>query len=149
MAAPTRHFCALRRMYIFYLCFILLSGLLHKETTLSTGGISCSFTIAKTLTRVAIPATRGTNSKLDARSKTPIAIRLIKICQLTQCCSMAVLVLLSGDVKPNPGWNQPALNQMSGVKIAHLSIRSLSGHLNEFRILMKDNPFDITRLTET
>ena len=128
-------------MYIFCLCYILLSGLLHKETqrTLSTGGISCSFTAAKTLTPVEIPATAGTHSKLDARSKTPIncpiAIRLMKICQLTQCCSMTALVLLRDDVEPNPGWNQPALNQLSGLKIAYLNIRSLSDHLDEFRIL--------------
>ena len=124
-------------MYIFCLCYILLSGLLHKETqrTLSTGGISCSFTAAKTLTPVEIPATAGTHSKLDARSKTPIAIRLMKICQLTQCCSMTALVLLRDDVEPNSGWNQPALNQLSGLKIAYLNIRSLSDHLDEFRIL--------------
>ena len=34
---------------------------------------------------------------------------------------MAALVLLSGDVSPNPGWNQPILNS-PGMKIAHLNV---------------------------
>ena len=149
MAATTRHFGSLREMCIFYLCYILLSGFSYKETTLSTGGISCSFALAKTLTRVELPAFRGGHRKFDTRSKTSLAIRLMKTLQLTQYCFLAVLVLLAGDIEPNPGWNRPALSQQPGLKIAHLNIRSLPGHLDEFRILMKDNPFDIMCLTET
>ena len=106
MAATTRLFGSLREMCIFYLCYILLSGFSYKETTLSTGGISCSFALAKTLTRVELPAIRGGHRKFDTRSKTPLAIRLMKTLQLTQYCSLAVLVLLAGDIEPNPGWNR-------------------------------------------
>lgn len=36
-----------------------------------------------------------------------------------------------------------------GLKIAHLNIRSLPKHLDEFKILMADNPFDVMCLSET
>ena len=78
----------------------------------------------------------------------PLPLRLTKVCQLIQYGSLAALVLLAGDVSPNPGWIQAVLNQPR-LKIAHLNIRSLPKHLDEFRILMQDNPFDVMCLTET
>ena len=57
-------------------------------------------------------------------------------------------MFLAGDVSPNPGWALPALNQ-HGLKIAHLNVRSLSQHWDEFQILIQDNPFDVMCLTET
>lgn len=60
----------------------------------------------------------------------------------------ASLLLLSGDICPNPGWAYSVLNS-PGLKIAHLNIRSLPKHLDEFKILMADNPFDAMCLSET
>ena len=61
---------------------------------------------------------------------------------------MASLLLLSADICPNPGWTYSVLNS-PGLKIAHLNIRSLPKHLDEFKILMADNPFDVMCLSET
>ena len=77
-----------------------------------------------------------------------MSMRLTKICQILQYCLIASLVLLAGDISPNPGWAHPPLNQ-NGLKIAHLNVRSLSQHWDEFQILIQDNPFDVMCLTET
>ena len=68
---------------------------------------------------------------MQKQAETPMRIKMAKVCQLVECCSLAALVLLSGDVSPNPGWNQPILNS-PGMKIAHLNVRSLSQHFDEF-----------------
>ena len=59
-----------------------------------------------------------------------------------------ILILLSGDVSPNPGWINSSL-QKPGLKIGHLNIRSLPKHLDELRIFLQDNPFDVFCLNET
>lgn len=136
----------LQRLFIFYLFYILLRGLQPVETSERTGGISCLFSVAKSLARVELSTTtRRVTTKLP---KVPFQFKLSKACQLMKYCSLAALILLAGDISPNPGWNQPVLNK-PGLKISHLNIRSLPAHFDEFRILMHDNPFDIMCLTET
>ena len=61
---------------------------------------------------------------------------------------MAALLLLGGDIGPNPGWTYPVLNS-PGLTIVHLNIRSLPKHFDEFKIFMNDNPFDVMCLSET
>ena len=63
-------------------------------------------------------------------------------------CSLTFQLLSVGDISPNPGWTHPVLNSPD-LKIAHLNIRNLSKHLDEFRIYMNDNPFDVMCLNET
>ena len=58
------------------------------------------------------------------------------------------MVLLSGDVCPNPGWSYANLNR-PGLKIGHLNICSLPKHMDELKILLYDNPFHIMCLNET
>ena len=61
---------------------------------------------------------------------------------------MAALLLLVDDICPNPGWTYPVVYS-PGLKIVHLNIQSLPKHHYEFEILMNDNPFDVTCLSET
>ena len=64
-------------------------------------------------------------------------------------CSIAsLMVLLSGDVCPNPGWSYENLNR-PGLKIGHLNIRSLPKHMDELKIPLHDNPFHVMYLNET
>ena len=136
----------LQRMYICYLFYILLRGLMPVETAIRTGSISCSFSISKSQTRVELLTTA--RRVVTKSTKIPLPLKLSRVCHLVKYCSLAALILLAGDVSPNPGWNQPVLNQ-PGLNVGHLNIRSLPGHLDEFRILMHNNPFDIMCLTET
>ena len=50
---------------------------------------------------------------------------------------------------PNPGWTPATILNQPGLKIGHFNIRSLPKHLDEFRILIQDNPFDVMCLLET
>ena len=58
------------------------------------------------------------------------------------------MVLLAGDVSPNPGWSDSRLLK-PGLKIGHLNIRSLPRHIDELKILLQENPFDVLWLNET
>ena len=70
-------------------------------------------------------------------------LKAIRAMKLLQYSSTAILlILLPGDVFPNPGWINSSL-QKPGLKIGHLNIRSLSEHLDELRIFLRDNPFDV------
>ena len=71
-----------------------------------------------------------------------------KLSKLVQYFSLAALLLLAGDICPNLGWTYPVVNS-PGLKIVNLNIRSLPKHLDEFEILMNDNPFDVMCLSET
>ena len=75
-------------------------------------------------------------------------MKLAKLSRLVQYWSLASLLLLSGDIFPNPGWASSVMNSR-GLKIAHLNIRSLPKHLDEFKIFMAVNPFDVICLSET
>ena len=70
------------------------------------------------------------------------------ISKIAQYTSLAVLLLQTGDVAPNPGWSYSAVNR-PGLKVTHLNIRNLPKHLDELKILLHDNPFDTVCLNET
>ena len=66
-------------------------------------------------------------------------LKAIRAMNLLQYSTTAILlILLSGDVSPNPG-----------LKIGHLNIRSLPKQLDELRIFLRENPFDVFCLNET
>ena len=116
------------------------------ETSLGPQNISNVLFVGKLLSETQIKT-----SKRPSKTKptwNPMSMRLTKICQILQYCLLDSLVLLAGDVSPNPRWALPALNQ-HGLKIAHLNVRSLSQHWDEFQILIQENPFDVMCLTET
>ena len=76
-------------------------------------------------------------------------LKAIRSMNLLQYSSTAILlIILSGDVSPNPGWINSSL-QRPGLKIGHLNIRSLPKHLDELRIFLRENPFDVFCLNET
>ena len=75
-------------------------------------------------------------------------LKATKTLKLIQFFSVALLIILSGDVSPNPGWSSSKLQQ-PGLKVAHLNIRSLPKHLDELRLLLQENPFDVICLNET
>lgn len=81
---------------------------------------------------------RQLSSKLlRAKNKTTeisASMKLAELSRLVQYRSLASLLLLSADICPNTGWAYSVLNS-PGHKIAHLNIRSLPKHLNEFKIL--------------
>ena len=58
------------------------------------------------------------------------------------------MLLAAGDISPNPGWTYSSLNS-AVLKVGHLNIRSLPKHLDELKIFLQDNPFDILCLSET
>lgn len=62
----------------------------------------------------------------------------MKLTRLLQYGSLAILLLLAGDISPNPG-----------LKVGHLNIRSLPKHLDERKILLQDNQLDILCRSET
>ena len=128
-----------QRLYIFYTSYILFSGLSPQIACNVMNNISNSFYAGKTLS---IPQLSSTQLKAKIKTtETSASMKLAKLSRLVQYWSLASLILLSGDICPNPGWTYSLLNS-PGLKIAHLNIRSLPKHLDELKILMADNPFD-------
>ena len=91
---------------------------------------------------------RRASIRRSTDSLTPRAKVLKTLTILHYCSVSALAILLSGDVCPNPGWTYTTLNR-PGLKIGHLNIRSLPKHLDELKILLQDNPFDLLCLNET
>ena len=70
-----------------------------------------------------------------------------------------MIIYLSGDVESNPGPTSinmtPNTKQyhgflkLRGLKIAHLSIRSILGKMDTQKISLNENPFDILTISET
>ena len=118
------------------------------ETSLGPQNISNVLFVAKLLSETQIKASKRPSKVKPTWNPMSMRLTKLKICQILQYCLLASLVLLAGDVSPNPGWALPALNQ-HGLKITHLNVRSLSQHWDEFQILIQDNPFDVMCLTET
>ena len=148
MAAVPRQNRGWQRLYIFYISYILIRGLSPQTAFSDLNNISNSFYAGKI---ASTPQLSSTLLKVKAKNKTTeisASMKLAKLSRLVQYCSLASLLLLSGDICSNPGWTYPVLNS-PGLKVAHLNIRSLSKHLDEFKILMVDNPFDVMCLSET
>ena len=63
------------------------------------------------------------------------------------------LVLLSGDVNPNPGpisdFHNIGFPKARGLKLAHLNVRSLVNKIDDVRSLVDKNPFDIFTVSES
>ena len=75
------------------------------ETAIRTGSISCSFSISKSQTRVELLTTA--RRVVTKSTKIPLPLKLSRVCHLVKYCSLAALILLAGDVSPNPdGINQ-------------------------------------------
>ena len=110
--------------------------------------ISSSLYVGKILTTIEISTTSSEIKYKYKPTNTALSTKLIKISKLIQYITMAALILAAGDVSSNPGWTYSAVDQ-TGLKIAHLNVRSLPRHFDEFKILMNDNPFDVICLNET
>lgn len=139
---------SLHKLFVFYLFYILLRGLVINETLLDTKVSSSSLFMEKLLLQARITAPIMSTRRAKSKPTISLSLKLAKTCQIQQHCLLATLVLLSGDIQPNPRWSHAALNK-SGLKIAHLNVLSLSKHRDEFQILMQENPFDVMCLTET
>lgn len=64
------------------------------------------------------------------------------------------LVLLAGDVSPNPGpisdsHNAVGFPKARGLKLAHLNVRSLVNKIDDIQSLIYENPFDIFTISES
>ena len=63
------------------------------------------------------------------------------------------LVLLSGDVNPNPGPVSNSHNfefpKARGLKLAHLNVRSLVNKIDDVRCFIDKNPFDIFTISQS
>ena len=60
------------------------------------------------------------------------------------------LIVLSGDVEPNPGFRCLAdIKKTRGLKIAHLNIRSLRNKTDSLRLELRNNSIDVLTLSET
>ena len=146
MAAVPRKNRGWQRLYIFCISYILIRGLSPQIASNDLNNISNSFYAGKTTSTPQLSSTL-----LKAKNKTTeisASMKLAKLSRLVQYWSLASLLLVSGDFCPNPGLAYSVLNS-PGLKIAHLNIRSLPKHIDEFKILMADNPFDVTCLSET
>ena len=61
-----------------------------------------------------------------------------------------VLIVLSGDVEPNPGFKCLAdIKKMRGLKIVHLNICSLHNKIDSLRLELQGSAIDIMTLSET
>lgn len=127
------------KILTFYLCYIILNGLISFESSKRDTGARLLF-VGKILSSPEIPIV--TSQTKQRHACLPTSIKIIKIAKILQYYSMAMLVLLAGDISPNPGWNYPVLNR-PGLKIAQLNIRSLPKHFDELKILLYENPFDV------
>ena len=138
-------------MSLFFFFYIILRGLIPQESSLRTEGISCSSSMNYSLCEP-FYSHRVLNDKTPNEARTcedSVAInKFTKIRQLLYC-ALAARVILPGDSFPNPGWTQATILNQPSLKIGHFNIRSLPKHLDEFRILIQDNPFDVMGLLET
>ena len=108
--------------------------------------ISSSFYISKILITVEFSTT--SNEIRYKPTNLAMSTKLVKITKFIQYNALAALTLVSGDLSPNTGWTYSAFSK-NGLKLAHLNVRNLPKHLDEFKILMNDNPLDIVCLNET
>ena len=135
-----------QRLYIFCISYFLIRGLSPPTASNDLNNVSNSFYAGKIISSPQLSSTL-----LKAKNKTTeisTTMKLAKLFRLVQYWSLASLLLLSGDICPNPGWASSVLNSC-GLKIAHLNIRSLPKHLDEFKIFMTVNPLNVICLSET
>ena len=146
-----RHFR--QKLLIQVLFLIILAGTLPGNSSEESSSINLHLGKQSTVIRISNPSLAYRLSPIRP-SRRPDdlffpALRLAKALKIIQYCSAASLViLLSGDVSPNPGWSNSTLLK-SGLKIGHLNVRSLPKHLDELKIMLLENPFDIFCLNET
>ena len=105
--------------YIFCISYFLIRGLSPQTASNDLNNISNSFYAGKIISTPQLSSTL-----LKAKNKTTeisTTMKLAKLSRLVQYWSLASLLLLSGDIFPNPGWASSVLNS-PGLKIAHLNI---------------------------
>ena len=132
------------------LFLVLLKSLLLRTNNedLGVADVHLSIELATTRAPNCILKHRSLRSHNDNDRFQP-RLKALTTMKLLQYSSTAmVLILLSGDVSPNPGWINSSL-QKPGLKIGYLNIRSLPKHLDELRIFLQDNPFDVFCLNGT
>ena len=108
-----------QRLYIFCISYFLIRGLSPPTASNDLNNVSNSFYAGKIISSPQLSSTL-----LKAKNKTTeisTTMKLAKLSRLVQYWSLASLLLLLGDICPNPGWASSVLNSR-GLKIAHLNI---------------------------
>ena len=78
--------------------------------------------------------------------ETTCGLRLVNITM-----TASLLVLLAGDVSSNPGpthTNAGKLLGKRGFRFAHLNAHSIVNKMDEIRLLLRDNPFEVFAVSE-
>ena len=145
-----RHLFIARELVMLLLVVIAIRGPL---TSISQNyDISNRFHLGQSLAAPKVPKDpSGQQVRSHCGNLSSTRAKVSNILKTIHYCSVAsLIVLLSGDVCPNPGWSYANLNR-PGLKIGHLNIHmySLPKHMDELKILLHDNPFHIMCLNET
>ena len=150
MAALTRNqsapYCLSTKLLVFDLYLNVLRCLFSRNSIAEIENIK--FHAGKDLSKPRVPSSSQAPRNAIMADSVSARVKATKTLKPIQFCSAALLIILSGDVCPNPGWCNSGLQQ-PGLKVAHLNIRSLPKHLDELRILVQENPFDVLCLNET
>lgn len=120
---------------------------LHKLYGLSASSLSKVMEYFPKDLRISI---HGTNA--DKRSSNAPCKKLVK-----QRCFLLLLLLMSGNVKPNPGPDNTASfttpaefkERLSGIGFLHINVRSLASKMDTLRIWARSTNADVIVISET
>ena len=116
-AAAPRKNRGWHRLYVLCISYILISGLSPQIASNDLNNISSSFYAGKATSTPQLSSTL-----LKAKNKAteiPASMKLAKLSRLVQYWSLASLLLLSGDICPNPGWAYPELSRPQNCSSKH------------------------------
>ena len=145
-------FCS-RKIIIFLVIYLLMSQLkphIQVDNHLGHILVGSNLDVKPTYSRNSGP--RHGYSKAD---KLPSTCKVSKLLKLTESSLLVLsLILLAGDINPQPGpgnvFDVPTLDfKARGLSVVHLNVRSLLGKMDQLRLLCDRNGADIITLSET
>ena len=130
-------------------CLILDTNNYYKVNSYSSVVLALKSDVKQCLRRGEIDGSSrkySTTSKVSPSWKLRAGLRLVNITM-----TASLLVLLAGDVSSNPGpthTNAGKLLGKRGFRFAHLNARSIVNKMDEIRLLLRDNPFQVFAVSE-
>ena len=138
-----------------FLVLVLSQSLLLESLKINAGISSSSIIIALNLHVKLFPSRNTLGfSRTSPTTQCPLSYKITQSLYIARFSLAAYyLVLLCGDVNPNPGPISDSHNigfpKARGLKLAHLNVRSLVNKIDDVRSLIDKNPFDIFTVSES
>ena len=130
-----------------------------KESTIGTRGIRCSGPCSEVSTENEAGKYQVSDSFRFPRTQSRTHYgRRIRYYYLNHTATLQIEILRDGDIEPNPGENRSNNSTQSNTRtnsgrssniILHINSRSLLRHIDELRLILKDQTPSLIAITET